>query len=122
MEITKEKALEELDKIREALINSSSPEDIMDDGSDNCDVEQNERFSKQYCNIESINAQLAKMDIQGVDYEVLNTMWSRSYGNGLPHLPEVRYNHCIEYIDSIKRYFNDKEYANLINELSSPEE
>ncbi len=38
MEITKEKALEELDKIREALINSSSPEDMMDDGSDNCDV------------------------------------------------------------------------------------
>jgi hypothetical protein len=34
----KEKSLEELDKIREALINSSSPEDMMDDGSDNCDV------------------------------------------------------------------------------------
>ena len=107
--------------IRKSLVENASAEDMMDDGSDTDDAGQNARFSDQCRNIESTNSYLSKIDIIGVKNGVMDTLWSRSWNGGDPHIPEDIYNHALEYIDNIKKYFNDKKYADLIDKLSSPE-
>ncbi len=86
-------------------LNALNTDDIMDDGCDSCDAEQNHRFTMATDIIDDLQDQLAVIEIDGVSSQTLDREWKKAWGNGgrysYSHLPESKIEHAIEYANWI---------------------
>ncbi len=99
------KTIEEAKQIAQQVINAlTAPhlDDMMDDGRDTGDVEQNARFTRAVNDVEKIHQQLANLEIEGISSQTLDEQWSKAWGESHnPHLPECKHNHAISYAEWI---------------------
>ena len=100
----KNEVLKKLDDFEKSLVNTT--EDILSDGYDSGDIEQNNNFTKQVDNIDGINTKLAEINIDGISSSVLDEMWIRAWKDVHleHHLPEAKNNHDIIYINLLRNF------------------
>lgn len=95
------KTIEEAKQIAQQVINElAAPhlDDMMDDGRDTGDVEQNARFTRAANDVEKIHQQLANLEIEGISSQTLDEEWRKAWGESHnSHLPECKHNHAIRY-------------------------
>ena len=95
------KTIEEAKQIAQQVINAlAAPhlDDMMDDGRDTGDVEQNARFTRAVNDVKKIHQQLANLEIEGISSQTLDEEWRKAWGGSHnPHLPECKHNHAIRY-------------------------
>ena len=98
----KEDALVAFSKCEKKLL--SVTDDILEDGVDSEDREQNTRFCRECDKIDDVYCTLSKLeDIDGIKHNELESMWNKSWNNMTDtHLPEVRCNALSEYIRLVK--------------------
>lgn len=95
---TKEKAKEMLNGIIKRLGSLYNPEDMLDDGYDSHDEEQNLRYRYIVRELNSIREELAGFDFDCIPSSECDRIWKAAWeGSTDRNLPEVRYNHAIEY-------------------------
>lgn len=51
--------------------------------------------------LDKIIEDIALVDIDGIENEILNTIWKDSWGKGERHFPENKYNHAVTYINNV---------------------
>lgn len=94
----KDKKIKELKKLKNILIGTT--DDILDDGRDLGDCEQNSRFVNEYQKISYVGKQLAFFEFEGISESDLDYLWWLGWGDYDDRTAsEVKYNHHIRYID-----------------------
>lgn len=106
MKMNTEKAKQALNSII-ARLKSLYMDDVLDDGCDSHDEEQNRNYVCINREINSINEELAGYDFEEMSSEECDRIWKDSW-NGYTdvHLPEVKYNHAIEYANRLLTLLN----------------
>lgn len=72
-------------------------DDILDDGRDQDDWSQNNRFTIETRQIEHMQRELSNISIDGIDGDVLDKEWIKAWKDAPANLPESKYNHAINY-------------------------
>lgn len=95
---TKAEAKEILNGIIKRLGSLYNPEDMLDDGYDSHDEEQNLRYRYIVRDLDSIRSELADFDFDCISSSECDRIWKAAWEGSTDHnLLEVRYNHAIEY-------------------------
>lgn len=95
-----ENIINKLNQLKQELIGTTD-DNILDDGRDSGDVEQNARYSGTVRKTDDIISEIAGIDIDGIDCDQL---WRDAWaGIGNCNLPENKYNHASKYIELLKK-------------------
>jgi|SRR5574344_834013 hypothetical protein len=91
---------EAINVIKECVKTISTVTDaIFDDGRDSESKEQNRDYAIQVKKIDKVEKTLATMHIEDISDDELDQLWRSAWkGNRTAHLPEVRYNHAMEFM------------------------
>lgn len=97
--------IEEAKKQAQAVITGLTginPDDVMDDGRDNDNAAQNQRFSKASMSIKYATQKLANIEIDGISSETLDNKWRECAGEHFhSNLPECQHNRALRYANWI---------------------
>lgn len=94
-----ENMINKLNQLRQELIGITD-DNILDDGCDSGDVEQNARYSGTVRKTDDIISEIAGIDIDGIDCDQL---WRDAWAGINSSLPEDKYNHALRYIELLKK-------------------
>lgn len=82
-------------------------DDMLNDGRDENDVQQNQSYCAISRKVNSLHEKLAFMDFEFLKAEVCDRIWKEAW-NGCQdmHLVENKYNHAIEYANKLIEYID----------------
>lgn len=104
---TKEEAKKVLKLCITELTSINNADDMLNDGCDENDEQQNKSYREISKEVNSIHEKLASMDFEFISSDECGRIWKKAWnGNKNVHLPENKYNHAIEYANRLIEYIN----------------
>lgn len=99
---TRQEAIQVVNSIIERLKSLYGLDDMLDDGCDSQDWNQNRRYASIDSVISSIHEELAGYDFEFMPSSECDRIWKEAWnGDKSVPLPEVKYNHAIEYANRL---------------------
>lgn len=104
---TKEEAKKVLNLCITKLTSIDNADDMLNDGCDENDEQQNKSYGEISKEVNSIHEKLAFMDFEFISSDECDRIWKEAWnGSQDKHLPENKYNHAIEYANRLIEYIN----------------
>lgn len=116
--VTKEESIKALQEFvhKFADISDSEAEDMFDDGRDSGDEEQNRRYCNISSKINKLHNEVCGYKFDCIPEVACQRIWRNTWGNGESHLPEVKWNHAIDYANGLIEYLiSDKKELVVVN-------
>ena len=83
------------------ILNEINFDALLDDGIDDCDEKQNANYAAASENLESIRYRVSRYAFASITEDELNKLWKASWESIYNNLPEERYTHINNYINSL---------------------